>query len=145
MFSKKWIVLFSFLTFVCLGAQVSASEPSASLVEALIQVESGGDDSVVGDTNLKNKAYGCLQIRQPCVDDVNRALGTNYRAEDCQNDRSLSIKIFECYIGLYATKKRLDREPTDEDRARIWNGGPNGWKKSSTEKYWTKVKKELKS
>jgi hypothetical protein len=114
------------------------------LVDALIQVESGGDDSAVGDKNLDKKAYGCLQIRQPCEDDVNKAYGTNYRAEDCRNDRALSIKIYELYMKLYATKKRLGREPTDEDRARFWNGGPNGWKKSSTKKYWAKVKKKFK-
>lgn len=144
MFAKKWIVLFVFITVCFVTMQTSASTPSATLIEALIQVESGGDDSAVGDKNLKNKAYGCLQIRKPCVDDVNKAYGTNYSAEDCRNNRELSIKIFELYMKLYATKKRLGREPTDEDRARIWNGGPNGWKKSSTEKYWTKVKDELK-
>ncbi len=25
-----------------------------------------------------------------------------------------------------------------------WNGGPNGYKKKATQKYWLKVKKELK-
>lgn len=143
MVSKKWIVLFIFFAFTG-ASRVSAGESSTELVDALIQVESGGDDSAVGDKNLQDKAYGCLQIRQPCVDDVNRAYGTNYRAEDCCNDRVLSIKIYELYIRLYATKTRLGREPTDEDRARIWNGGPNGWKKSSTKKYWIKVKKKIK-
>ena len=32
---------------------------------------------------------------------------------------------------------------TDEDRARIWNGGPNGYKKQATVKYWKKVKEHL--
>ena len=35
-------------------------------------------------------------------------------------------------------------KPTYEVYARIWNGGPDGWKKRSTLKYWKKVKKELK-
>jgi hypothetical protein len=26
-----------------------------------------------------------------------------------------------------------------EDAARNWNGGPNGYRKSATEKYWHKV------
>ncbi|HLP43934.1 MAG TPA: hypothetical protein VK145_01495 [Candidatus Nanoarchaeia archaeon] len=140
---KKWIALCIVVTVCFVCTSVSAGQSSA-LVNALIQVESGGDDSAVGDKNLKNKAYGCLQVRQDCVDDVNRVYGTNYRAKDCLNDRALSIKIYELYMKLYATKKRLGREPTDEDRARIWNGGPNGWKKSSTKKYWAKVKKKLK-
>ena len=43
----------------------------------------------------------------------------------------------------YATEKRLGRPVTQEDIARIHNGGPNGYKKKSTEKYWQKVKKVL--
>ena len=43
----------------------------------------------------------------------------------------------------YATEHRLGRKVTQEDIARIHNGGPNGYKKESTEKYWSKVKKIL--
>jgi hypothetical protein len=32
---------------------------------------------------------------------------------------------------------------TDEVRAKVWNGGPNGPNKLSTEKYWQKVKEKL--
>lgn len=114
------------------------------LINALIEVESGGDDGAIGDRHLKHMAYGCLQIRKPCVDDVNRVHGTDYRSEDCLYNRELSVWICERYIALYATEKRLGRKPTDEDRARIWNGGPNGYKKKSTENYWLKVKKQMK-
>ncbi len=114
------------------------------LISALIQVESRGDDNAIGDVELTCKAYGCLQIRQPCVEDVNRAFGTKYSAQDCLGNRALSIEICEKYLSLYATKKRLNREVTDEDRSRIWNGGPNGFKKASTVQYWQKVEKALK-
>jgi hypothetical protein len=30
-----------------------------------------------------------------------------------------------------------------EDAARIWNGGPNGWKKKATDSYWQKVARAL--
>lgn len=122
---------------------VQAEVASDELVTALIAVESGGDDNAVGDKNLKNKAYGPLQIRQPCVDDYNRWHGTSYSAEDCLGNRELSITICISYVNHYATEKRLGRIPTDEDKARIWNGGPNGWKKESTRTYWTKVKRAL--
>ena len=39
----------------------------------------------------------------------------------------------------YATKERLGHDATNEDIARIHNGGPNGWRSSSTEGYWRKV------
>lgn len=31
----------------------------------------------------------------------------------------------------------------DEARARIWNGGPRGYRKDSTKKYWKKVKEAM--
>lgn len=116
---------------------------------ALIKVESSGNDYAIGDTNLEKKAYGPLQIRQPYVDDVNATFGTKHRAEDCLGNRKLSIDIKDKYMSIYATEKRLGRPVTDEDRARIHNGGPNGWKNDgtklaiATKAYWERVKKYL--
>ena len=113
------------------------------LIQALIKVESGGDDNAIGDRRLKNKAYGCLQIRQPYVDDVNRSLKTAYRAEQCLGNRNLSIKIFNAYMAIYATTGRLGRPVMDQDVSRVHNGGPNGWRIPATIPYWEKVKKYL--
>lgn len=120
-----------------------AEEVSGQLIAALIQHESRGDDHAVGDKNLRHRAYGCLQIRQPAVDDYNRRHGTSFKAEDCLGNRALSVAICRWYIGNYATERRLGRKPTDEDVARIWNGGPHGWKKVSTIEYWEKKVKPL--
>ena len=49
----------------------------------------------------------------------------------------------QSYMNRYATEARLGRKPTNEDIARIHNGGPNGYKKESTLKYWKKVEKCL--
>lgn len=116
-----------------------------TLQQALIEVESGGDDNAVGDNNLTNHAYGCLQIRQPVCIDVNRRYGTSLSAEQMLGNRTLSLETYERYIAIYATAKRLGREPTDQDRARIWNGGPNGYRLAATLGYWAKVQKALKS
>lgn len=97
-------------------------------------------DEQIGDEKLEHKAYGCLQVRQPAVDDINLRFGTNYKSQDCLRNRELSIWMFHRYMDIYATKERLGREPTLEDCARIWNGGPNGYKKESTKKYWGKVR-----
>ena len=52
--------------------------------------------------------------------------------------------VTQAYMNRYATKRRLNgRKPTDEDIARIHNGGPNGYRKPETEAYWNKVKKNL--
>lgn len=109
------------------------------LVDAIIKVESGGYDYAIGDRLLTFSAYGPMQIRWPVVLDVNRSYGTDYRARQCLGERELSIEIFQKYMSMYATASRLGHEPTDEDVARIWNGGPNGYKKTSTVIYWRKV------
>ena len=74
---------------------------------------------------------------------VNRIAGTAYTRGDFFN-RQKSIEMFRIYIGHYATFDRLGGvEPTDEDRSRTWNGGPNGWHRDSTLGYWERVKREL--
>ncbi len=113
------------------------------LIEAIKRQESGCDTNAIGDKHLDAKAYGCLQIRQPAVDDVNRIYGTKHNAEDMRGNEALSIWIFHRYMEIYATEARLGRPVTDEDRARIWNGGPNGWKRRITIDYWRKVHAHL--
>ena len=116
------------------------------LVLALIQVESGGDYDAIGDDG---KALGCLQIRKCVVDDVNKHYPFHYRHKLYVHDDAFCVdKATEiCWLylkywgGVY--KKKTGKEPTNEVYARIWNGGPNGWKKKSTLKYWKKVKKQL--
>lgn len=120
-----------------------AVEPSDRLIAAMIQVESNGNDNAVGDTELSQPAYGCLQIRQPACDDVNRRHKTAYQATYCLGNRALSIEICKKYLAMWATEKRIGRRVTDEDLARIWNGGPNGYKKESTVKYWEKIQAVL--
>lgn len=110
------------------------------LILALIKVESDGRDHLVGDKHLKNKAYGCLQIRKPCLDDVNRACGTRYKPSDMLKNRKLSIWVCKQYLRLYGEKQA---SPSYESLAKIWNGGPSGPKKPATEKYWRKVSKNL--
>jgi len=123
--------------------EASAVSSTERLIVALIEVESHGDDYVIGDKRMKNKAYGCLQIRKPCVDDVNQRLGSQYSPKDMLGNRSLSTLVCKTYLARYATRARLGREPTLEDKARIWNGGPNGWRKQETLGYWSGVQKEL--
>jgi len=114
------------------------------LLQAIAMVESGGNDWAIGDRHLRQKAYGVYQIRQPMCDDYNLAHGTKHRAEEMLGNRQLSGEICRWYLTTYGSKKRLGHEPTLEDLARIQNGGPNGWKKSSTKGYWRKVAKQLK-
>lgn len=120
----------------------------STLVKALIKVESGGVDTAIGDRHLKDMAYGCLQIRKPVCIDVNRTFGTALTPKMMLGNRQLSIDTFYRYMTIYATTKRLGRTPTDEDRARMWNGGPSAWRPgnalyTATTGYWGKVRKHL--
>lgn len=84
---------------------------------------------------------GPLQIRPILVDDLNR-LGHSFTYAD-RHDLEKSKAMCRIYLAHYATRQRIGREPTAQDMARIWNGGPRGWRKPSTLPYWRKVRHEL--
>jgi len=130
---------------VILSLEASGGEELVpyKLVRALIVIESGGNDNAVGDKHLAEKAYGCLQIRKPCLEDVNTRFRTLHKPVDCLGNRKLSVWVLKSYMSMYATPKRIGRNPTLEDMARIWNGGPGGWRNPRTEGYWRKVLREL--
>ena len=109
------------------------------LILALIAVESGGNSKAIGDNGY---AHGALQIHRSVIEDVNRIYGTTYVYSD-RMSRQKSVHICILYLDHYATKERLGRKPTYRDMARIWNGGPDGYKERSTLKYWRKVRLHL--
>ncbi len=133
--------------FFALVAGIAISGPSETkaadkLIKVVIPiVESSNNIWAIGDKNLSEPAYGSHQIRQPVCDDVNRHFGTKYRAEQMLGNRKLSEKVCELYLSIWATEARIGRKVTDQDRARIWNGGPKGWQKKSTLGYWVKIQK----
>ena len=111
------------------------------LLEAMIQVESRGNETCVGDKHLGRPSIGVLQIRPIMVREVNRILRKHkikkkYSLDDRYN-REYSIEMF--YIWRFYHHPNA----SDEVIARCWNGGPKGWKRKSTKHYWNKVKKEI--
>ena len=102
-----------------------------------VETERCESDCPAGDNG---NAIGPLQIWKCAWEDVKRD-GEKY--SDC-GGLDYSIEIFERYMLRYATEKRLGRIPTTQDKARIWNGGPNGYLKESTKNYWNRVEKEIK-
>jgi hypothetical protein len=115
-----------------------------AFVLALIMQESGGNDRAIGDGGA---SHGPLQIQKACLIDANqwrKAKGlSQFRFPNACYDRQKSEQILIAYLHKYANEKRVGRPPTLEDYARIWNGGPNGYKKQATVKYWDKLKKAL--
>lgn len=117
---------------------------SAALLDGIKQIESsGGLDKRDGDNG---KSIGPYQIQKGYFQD---ALKQNpklriYKYQDVRKDH-VARAVIRAYWRRYATKSRLGREPTDQDRARIHNGGPNGYKNKATLKYWHKVRKAMKN
>ena len=114
----------------------------ADLINALIRVESRGNDSAIGDRHLVgNEAVGALQIRPIMVREVNRILkiqksDKRFKLSD-RFDRTKTIEMFLIWKNYHHPDGDFEKI------ARNWNGGPKGYKKTRTEKYWVKVQKEL--
>tara|TARA_B100001059_G_scaffold1116_1_gene885 strand:- start:8522 stop:9073 length:552 start_codon:yes stop_codon:yes gene_type:complete len=114
-------------------------EPDDRIINALIQIESGGNDDAYC---VEEDAVGALQIRRTMVRDVNRILkrqGSEKRYEYKDRwCRQRSIEMFNIYRDYYNLV-------TPEEIARCWNGGPKGIYKPATVAYWNKVKNHLDS
>lgn len=109
------------------------------VLTAIRIVESNNNPRTVGDNG---NAIGVYQIWRSYHQDAVEFSNISGDYSDCFNP-SYSDTIVRAYMRRYATERRLGRQVSQEDIARIHNGGPNGYRKSSTVKYWEKVKKEL--
>lgn len=108
-----------------------------TLLDAIKTVESQNGKYLNG----KNGESGPYQMKHIVIDDVNRILGTKtYKYEDAMDEQK-SRDICEFYITYWAEKAGMKHNI--EVMARIWNGGPKGYKKKSTIKYWNKIKEVL--
>ena len=121
--------------FILLSISVSNAPAlvADSLLAAVIHVESRGD---VNAHNVGEDAVGVLQIRPIMVKEVNRILRFDKYTLQDRWDKQKSIEMFNVI-------RQHTPHPTNEKIARNWNGGPNGYKKKSTLKYWNKVKQQL--
>mgnify|MGYP003642217692 CR=1 FL=1 len=128
------------LTIPIIKKRGQAKNSWDNLVEAVIQVESRGNDSAVGDNG---KAVGCLQIHPIVVREVNRLVSKHYTLDD-RYSRAKSIEMFNIISEEYDCCEEYTFMQYAEIVARRWNGGPKGDKKTATLEYWEKVKKELK-
>jgi hypothetical protein len=129
---KKLVWLY--MIGLCYGSP-DAHAQSSELLDAIKQVESGGRANVVGDGG---KAIGPYQIHR------------SYWVDACAYDPALAAgKYSDCFNEQYARRvvkaylRRYGRGKSDEQLARIHNGGPNGHRKSATVGYWNKVQRQM--
>jgi hypothetical protein len=120
------------------GPQEEQTEKSwMSVLPAITQVESKGDPKAIGD---KGKALGLLQIHNVMVQEVNRIGKTKFTHKDALKP-DIATKMYDIYMAHYVPKaeQKLGRPLTPGEIGKLWNGGPAGLTKQSTEKYAQKV------
>jgi hypothetical protein len=83
--------------------------------------------------NIREGAYGIVQIRQCKLDDYNKDTSNSYTIS-LVTDVSVSKKIFMHHCSSCKSF---------EEAARTWNGGPNGMDKPQTKFYWDRISKVL--
>jgi len=126
--------LFTIIAMFFISVSMKAS---ITFMEALVIIESNQNCLAIGDNR---KAFGCLQIHQSVITDVNCIYDCNYHVNDAmyyEKSIEICVKYLHHYGKVYRNK--TGKKPNYEIFARIWNGGPNGYTKKSTEKYWKRV------
>lgn len=131
-------------------ATISVAQGSKhdQLIDALIAVESRGNANAIGDGG---KAFGMLQIHAVMVQDANRIAKTTYTHDD-MFEPAKARAVANIIISHYARhiERTTGTRATDEQLARIWNGGGSAWKpqaaakEANLQRYWRKVSKEIK-
>jgi len=132
----------SLVTLLVLSTPVMAqyTPQQDTLLDALIEVESNGKDDAVGDNG---NAIGCLQIWKIYWTDAVERSGIGGSYKDCY-DRAYAKSIVDAYMTRYAKEAWTNPKKFNAEKcARIHNGGPKGYRKQATEKYWKKVQKVL--
>jgi hypothetical protein len=94
---KVILILIAIMSF-----SAFAAKPSDKLVNALIKVESKGNNTAVGDNG---NAVGCLQLWTTYVKDASSKKQKFTPAD--RTSRAKSIAIFKAYMDKYATDTRL--------------------------------------
>ena len=121
--------IFSFFVVLCVNAA-----NMDSFLNALAKVESSNNPKAI---NKKETALGIYQIRPAYYKDSN-IIGKH---TDVYNP-VIAKKVVLAYFNRYEPKAVLNND--FETLARLHNAGPNHRKnKSSTNNYWSKIKKNL--
>ena len=135
--SFDWLaILVAVLVLLAIAAGMALGDEVASrrLYDAIRLVESGGDDSAVGDSGMSRGGY---QIQTAYWRDGCEAGGVRWDYLRWVHSRPHAEYIMHCYFNRYGAK-------TPEEMARCHNSGPN-WRKKYhlTNTYWNRVKEMM--
>lgn len=107
-----------------------------SLIIAIAYVESHGKPAAVG----KHGELGILQISPAVIADCNRIQHTIRFTHTDALIPERAATMFRIWIGHYATPERFDyQDITPFLIARLWHGGPTGWRSAHTLDYGLRV------
>ena len=127
---------------IALGTALMSSPVASSelepVVRAISRIESNDNPRAVGDAG---RALGAFQIHSEVVSDYNRWTGSKLKHSD-MFDPNVAAQVCAKYLSVYgrAYERQTGLKPTPAILARIWNGGPSGWKKPATDGYAAKFK-----
>lgn len=121
------------IMLVCL----TLCDPLERTIDAMIQVESGGNWNAIGDGG---RSVGGLQIGRDYWTDGTRFLGVAWPYEAAR-DPIKARQVVRAYLLGY--QRAGGYSPTPEVFAALHNGGPTGPKKKATKSYVKKILKVL--
>ena len=122
---------------------------SNRLLHAIRRVETGGEADPLTAVGDGGASLGPYQISEAYYDDAVEQTpslqdnGRTYQNVMGAGSCAYSEMVIQAYMDRYATVARLGRTATEEDIARIHNGGPNGYQEASTIPYWNLVQPML--
>lgn len=99
-------------------------------------MESKNDPNAIGDGGAAIGIYQIHRVYWQDAVDFDKSLGGSYK--DCFNPE-YAKRVVRAYLKRYGSANA-----TVEQLARIHNGGPKGYTKRATIKYWKKIQKEMK-
>ena len=108
----------------------------APLFAAIAQVETCNGTT---STNV-------YQLSDLFIMDVNDICGKQVFIYTDKYDRERSEQMMVIYWSHFGKRyqRKTGNEPTYAVLARIYNGGPDGWRKYATKRYWRQVQEKMK-
>lgn len=125
----------AFLVGVAAHAGEKPRELTSGFLDAIREVESGGDCNAIGDGG---RAIGPYQIHYVYwLDAVEAEPSLRARGYQACKEEGYARAVVVAYLTRYGANQNA------EGLARIHNGGPKGYKKAATRGYWSKVSKAM--
>jgi len=110
----------------------------SEVIEGIVVAESKFDPRIVGDRDLKNRAYGLMQIRKPALDDVNDFYNLDYTEKDLM-DPEINLEVGIAYLAMQRDKYGIY---DINEMIQSYNAGPGNKSKLYLEKVLADINRE---